>query len=329
MAWLAVHTLDGAGLIMAGRFHYRVVVEAGGRGFDPLRAHNTQSISCPKSSVMGDQFSNREDWDIYNTRSKLLCYLEDLKKWKTSENNKKRMLDFFQRIELEGIGVVQRVHYYYAFKTFLEAVNKDFDEMIKDDIEKFLLYMRKYQSKTKHKRWACVKKFLRYIGKDTLFQDIKVSFRQKGLKLPEELLTEDEIKNMVSNATNIRDKALIFTLYESACRVGELLSRKLKHVVFDDYGAVLSDGKTGMRRIRLIQSAPLLSNWVENHPQKDNPDAFLWISLNNYKTPVKYCIINRMLSNAAKKGGIKKRIYPHLFRHSRATYLAKRLTEAS
>lgn len=35
-----------------------------------------------------------------------------------------------------------------------------------------------------------------------------------------------------------------------------------------------------------------------------------------------------MIGRAAVKAGIKKRVHPHLFRHSRATLLAKRLTEA-
>jgi integrase/recombinase XerD len=81
---------------------------------------------------------------------------------------------------------------------------------------------------------------------------------------------------MIENATNLRDKAFISTLYESGCRIGELLPIKLRSVVFDEYGAVLIvDGKTGMRRIRLISSVPLLANWISNHPFKNNPDAFL------------------------------------------------------
>lgn len=34
-----------------------------------------------------------------------------------------------------------------------------------------------------------------------------------------------------------------------------------------------------------------------------------------------------MLKSVAKRAGIKKNIHPHLLRHSRATYLAKHLTE--
>jgi hypothetical protein len=35
----------------------------------------------------------------------------------------------------------------------------------------------------------------------------------------------------------------------------------------------------------------------------------------------------RVLDRAKRKAGIKKRIYPHLFRHSRATHLAQDFTE--
>jgi hypothetical protein len=35
-----------------------------------------------------------------------------------------------------------------------------------------------------------------------------------------------------------------------------------------------------------------------------------------------------MLKETAQKAGVRKRVNPHLFRHSRATFLAKHLTEA-
>ncbi len=267
------------------------------------------------------------EWDIYDTKKRYLEQLNQIKDWDTTEKNKEKMLNFLKRIELEGVGVVQRSKYIFSFKTLLNAVNKDFDEFTDQDIENFIYSMTRYKPKTKHIRWTCIRKFLRYIGKDTLFQNIKVSFNKSDVKLPEELLSEEEVKQMVEKATNIRDKALIMTLYESGCRIGETLTRKLKHVVFDEYGAVLMvDGKTGMRRVRLIQSVPLLANWIENHPQGE-PESFLWVSLNNYRTPVKYGIISKMLKETASRANIRKRIYPHLMRHSRATILANKLTE--
>jgi len=61
-------------------------------------------------------------------------------------------------------------------------------------------------------------------------------------------------------------------------------------------------GKTGSRRIRLIASVPALQIWVEEHPHKNDPEAYLWCkiipSLNNPKwknTHLSYGFITRLL----------------------------------
>jgi len=37
------------------------------------------------------------------------------------------------------------------------------------------------------------------------------------------------------------------------------------------------EGKTGMRRIRIAASAPVLAQWISQHPFKDDGNAFLWV----------------------------------------------------
>ena len=84
---------------------------------------------------------------------------------------------------------------------------------------------------------------------------------------------------MVECATNLRDKALILVLYEPGCRIGEILSLRIRNVQSDEYGAVLIvSGKTGDRRVSIISSSPKLSLWIENHPLKEDLDAPLWVS---------------------------------------------------
>jgi integrase/recombinase XerD len=229
---------------------------------------------------------------------------------------------------LEGIGVVQRSKYISAFKLLLKAVNKDFARYTTKDLERFLLSLSHYKPKTRKTRWYDIKKFFRYLKKEDLFNEISPPKAPKGMKLPEELLTEDEVNLMVSTASNLRDKAFISVLYESGCRIGELLSCNLRNVEFDKYGGVLIvDGKTGMRRVRLIRSVPLLANWVANHPLNKNLDAFLWIGERNSRRPFRHRTACLILEDIAKRAGIRKRIHPHLFRHSRATHLANKLTE--
>jgi predicted transcriptional regulator len=62
----------------------------------------------------------------------------------------------------------------------------------------------------------------------------------------------------------------------------------------------------------------------------DNPSAPLWVSIgtSHRNTPLNYTTINALLRKLAEKAGVKKRVNPHTFRHSRATHLATHLTEA-
>jgi hypothetical protein len=109
------------------------------------------------------------------------------------------------------------------------------------------------------------------------------------------------------------------------------MTLQLKHVCFDKYGAILMvNGKTGQRRVRLLLSSPKLYQWTENHPLKENLEAPLWVTKapNSRNKVLKYSSIRSTLKKIAKKAGIEKRVYPHLFRHSRATHLANKLTEA-
>ena len=91
----------------------------------------------------------------------------------------------------------------------------------------------------------------------------------KGRILPEELLTQDDVKALVDATERSRDRALILTLYETGGRIGEVLSLRIRNVQFDEYGAVLIvGGKTGMRRVRIVASSPALAGWLRDHPKR-------------------------------------------------------------
>ena len=265
--------------------------------------------------------------DLYNTKLVLLRTLEHLKV-STSETNLRRIKDFLRRAEIENVGTVQRIKYLYGIKTLFEVVHKEFEEYTKEDLEEFLLHMKKYSTKTAQTRWYSVVKLLRFLGRDEVYREIRPSFRHKGMKLPEDILTVDEVQRMAREAYNARDKALISVLYESGTRIGEILPMRVKDVAFDEYGAVLmTDGKTGMRRMRIV-NVKELKDWLYFHPSGNNPEAFLWSNLYRSEEYVGYGAVSKMLKETAERCGIKKRIHPHLFRHSRATHLANKLTES-
>ena len=78
-----------------------------------------------------------------------------------------------------------------------------------------------------------------------IFQSAHAAFKNKDKKLPEDMLTEEEIIKMINAAPNTRDKAMIGLLWDIGSRIGEVGALKIKHIKFNEYGAViLINGKT-------------------------------------------------------------------------------------
>lgn len=157
---------------------------------------------------------------------------------------------------------------------------------------------------------------------------ISIGIPLKDRKMPDELISEEEAKAIIRAGDNVRDKALISVLADSGARISEIGLMKIKHISFETHGARLSiTGKTGARKILVISSAPYLQNWINQHPYNNNPEAFLWF--NPQGQVLTYARIAAILKKAANKAGIQKKVHPHLLRHSRATQLAKVMSEAA
>lgn len=167
---------------------------------------------------------------------------------------------------------------------------------------------------------------------------IKSTLDNKQKKLPKGLLNDSEIKRMLTVAKVPRDRAIIMLLFECGFRISELCALKKSDVVFIEQGVricVPEGTKTGSRSILAINSAPFLATYLASHPTKEN-DGFVflgqhWITQGGKKRRIYSQIgapgIAKMLRLLAKEAGITRRIYPHLFRHSAATTLAKFLSE--
>jgi len=275
------------------------------------------------------------DKDFYNLN--LNKRLVSLQSSSISEVNKKLILDFVENCFVEGLGQQRILKYITTLKIISTQINTDFDKVEKRDL--FLFISKLEQSNKsewlKHDYKVCIKKFYKWYFKadnPELTKWIKASIGKKDRKLPEEMLTEEEILKMINCAKKKSDKAIIALLWDIGARVGEIGNLRVKHIKFDEYGATVNlKGKTGYRRVRAVFSVEYLQAWLLEHPDMNNPDAPLWTTFDskeNLIKPLHYGSIRMKVKRLAKKAKINKRIHPHLFRHSRATYIANYLTEA-
>lgn len=225
----------------------------------------------------------------------------------------------------------------------------DFEHLTAEDCDTIqeALY-NKYSNKvTINMRKLALRKWLTCSSQDHLLEYIKI-INSKGKKLhPEDMITSDERDALIDKSTNPRDKAIIALLYDSGCRIGELLSMRVKDVKFDENGARVTfpKGKTGERTIRVVFATSYLRLWLDNHEYKDDMDAPLFYSLkgeyinreksfkeignptNKKLTTLSDEGVRRRLKITGKNAGINRNIHPHLFRHTRASELANTLTE--
>jgi len=136
-----------------------------------------------------------------------------------------------------------------------------------------------------------------------------------------ELLTRSEIDQLLRATNFARDRAFVSALWEAGPRVSEIGNMHIKDAMPVQNGYSLNiTGKTGTRNPLVVTSAPYLSLWLSLHPAANNPDAPLWPQLRSGE-PLTYDAIARMLQRLFRKAGIKKPCHPHLFRHSRVTYV--------
>jgi integrase/recombinase XerD len=211
-------------------------------------------------------------------------------------------------------------------------LNMDFDKVTKKEMEAYIGRLERSDKSnwTKHDYKIAVKKFYTWLngGKESELTDwIKTTLSKKETRMPEELLIEEEVLKLIGAAKSPRDKALIALMWDVGARIGEIANIKIKNLTFDEYGmSVLLNGKTGPRRVRAVWSIQYIMSWLEMHPDKKNNNAMLWVNSEN--KPISYQAVRKQLIRITNRAKIQKRITPHLFRHSRATFLARHLTEA-
>ena len=272
---------------------------------------------------------------IHNYEAKMISTLNGLKYNRSiSERNKEVILRFKDEAFANGLSKGRVIKYIYDFTKLSEWLGKDFEDATKEDIKELVVKIEQshYVDFSKRELKHCVKKLFKWMRNTEDFPPevrwIKPNIGKIArIKLPEDLLSEDDVIKLINAANNPRDKAFVAMLYETGCRIGEILFIRLRHIQFDQYGAtVIVSGKSGSRRLRIISSVPYLTDWLNNHREKDNRDSYLWICKGS--KVMSYGRVRGMLENLGRKACVKKKLNPHNFRHSRATYLANRLTEA-
>jgi integrase len=237
----------------------------------------------------------------------LPCHVENWLRSKTSTENALTIAEYILSLRRE-INPSQNYTkmQIQALVELSEYLNqKPFDKLTKDDILSFLDKFRKTEDKDPLHKWIgtynlkheILRQFFTWLNdpnternhrsRPKIMENIP-KFKRKEVSIyrPTDLWTGEDDLLFLRYCPNKRDGCYHTLSRDSSCRPHELLKLRAKDVVFKtsgdyQYAEITVNGKTGTRTIPLFSCIPYLKDWLDEHPQRGNPNAMLFPSMSD------------------------------------------------
>jgi len=172
-----------------------------------------------------------------------------------------------------------------------------------------------------------VKMFLRANGRrdvdDVFPRQRRPAKRNLGV---DDILMPSDVMALISQATSLRDRALLAVLASTGGRVNEILGLRIRDVKQSNGGYQVWFGVTKVksqeRYSPKIEGAfkSHLDSWLAAHPLRHDKESWLFPSTVSIGQPVTDGTVNILLHSLARKAGIEKATNAHAFRHARISW---------
>lgn len=209
----------------------------------------------------------------------------------------------------------------------------------KENILHFLEWLesdRKVSVSTRNQRLAALKSFSTYASSNSpehleTFQQILSIKVKKNISKTVDYLSADAIALLlkqpcVDDKSGIRDLALLSLLYESGCRVQEIIDIKYGNISFNIPSTVTVIGKGS--KVRVIPISTKVANIIKKYSAKNHiidPQQNLFTNFR--KEPLTRSGVTYILKKYVDMARVDspelfcKKMHPHILRHSKAMHL--------
>ena len=149
---------------------------------------------------------------------------------------------------------------------------------------------------------------------------IEIQFSKKAfiISVPYDNHLIRQVYRMITVTDNIKHKTILYALYASGLRLGELLSLRIEDVQWDRNQMFVAGGKGKKDRVVMLSS--VLKEALHLYCNEYKPVSFL---IEGTKVGVAYSpkSVQTIVKQAALKANISQKVTPHTLRHCFATHL--------
>jgi site-specific recombinase XerD len=179
--------------------------------------------------------------EIYKGR---MLHLERMLK-EYQELGYKEAMEFDNRLIMRNSQKLTRQTYHSILLRFLKATNKPVSQITYEDVEKYIIDLKKrgVSNQTLINNIAGIESFFKFLyshpgtGKKRR-QEIELILKllKDKPKLQSsrdrEIISEEEYEKLIAAFDSVRDKVITAVLYNTGARIAEVLTLKLKNVVY-------------------------------------------------------------------------------------------------
>jgi len=284
-----------------------------------------------------------EEFDIHRRQKRRATAEAQVKAAAICQKNKDLILEYVDHRSLsKKFGSERQYKNLIYLKAIAVILEKPFNKATVKDIENVVRWIndkegvwgerkKKITEWTQHDYLITLKNFFKWLKKcedpkETSW--IELPNPESKRLTPKDILTWEEVVTLSQAARTPRDQALPQVLWDSGLRIEELLTMKIGDVAQVNGGSAatlhIRVSKTDIRAPIIVRSAPALFNWLRAHPFRADESAPLWV---NWKDkPMDYASARKVLLTLKERSGLKKRVNPHSFRKSSASFYSHLLT---
>lgn len=208
---------------------------------------------------------------------------------------------------------------------FVRYFNRSPEQMGNEEIHRYQVYLIE-ERKLSASSLNVTVSALRFLYRQTLNRydvgdRIHLARREKRLPI---VLSVDEVMQFLRSATNLKDQAILLTLYAAGLRVSEVCQLRLADIDSQRMTIRIEQGKGG--KDRYVMLSPQLLTVLRKYFQKYRPSQWLFPGQHNTK-PTSPATVRIIFRKACLASGIRKRVTPHTLRHTFATHLLEMGTD--